>query len=164
MTLYISASGGPITAAHSGHLPNVVPVPAAMHVDTDPCPLVPIHTVSNPSAKPDACLPKYENKGVSTDQAQKLCVPINESIISMLIKLHSKLSGKVGSYQPLSMCKRQATESVIGDGPFFIAKVLDKMSRSSTDCAKSIEEVYKSLIPKDAGSGKKRDTAKEEER
>ncbi|KAK3103122.1 hypothetical protein FSP39_016629 [Pinctada imbricata] len=158
------ASGGPITAAHSGHLPSVVPVPAAIHVDSDPCPLVPIHPVSSSSAKHDTSLPKYESKGVSTDQAQRLCVPVNDSIISALIKLHSKLSKKTGSYVPLSMCKRQTSDSVIGDGPFFVAKVLDKMSRLSTDCAKSIEESYRILVPKDASSGKKRDTAKEEDR
>lgn len=73
--------------------------------------------------------------------------------------------GQSCSYVPLSQSKRQMSDSVIGDGPFFVCKLLDKMSRSSTDCARAIEDVYTSLNPKEvSGAGKKRDTAKDEER
>ncbi|XP_052682389.1 E3 ubiquitin-protein ligase ubr3-like [Crassostrea angulata] len=152
-------TAGPITAAHSGALPTgLVPVPVSSHH----------HRVAQKShqtaAKSDS-VPKYENRGVSTENAQKLCVPINECIISMLIKIHAKLMGQSCSYVPLSQSKRQISDSVIGDGPFFVCKLLDKMSRSSTDCARAIEDVYTSLNPKEvSGAGKKRDTAKDEER
>lgn len=83
----------------------------------------------------------------------------------MLMKIHSKLTGRSCSYVPLSQSKRQMSDSGIGDGPFFVCKLLDKMSRSSTDCARAIEEVYTSLNPREAsGSGKKPDNVKDEER
>ncbi|XP_061179951.1 E3 ubiquitin-protein ligase ubr3-like [Saccostrea echinata] len=152
-------TAGPITAAHSGAVPtSLVPVPVSGH-----CHLV-THKSHQATGKTDS-VPKYENRGVSTEHAQKLCVPINECIISILMKIHAKLTGRSCSYVPLSQSKRQLSDSVIGDGPFFLCKLLDKMSRSSTECARAIEEVYRSLQPKEAsGVGKKRDTAKDEER
>jgi hypothetical protein len=158
IVLFIDTAG-PITAAHSGAVPTgLVPVPVSGH-----CHLV-TQKAHQSTSKSDS-VPKYENRGVSTEHAQKLCVPINECMISMLMKIHAKLTGRSCSYVPLSQSKRQVTDSMIGDGPLFVCKLLDKMSRSSTECARAIEEVFTSLSPKGAsGAGKKRDTAKDEER
>ena len=79
-----------------------------------------------------------------------MIVDIKESIVSLLVKLHSKLSGKPNSYVPLGM-REGATghsESRIGDGPHFIGVVLDKVSEASLECAHIIEDTYQAGLPK----------------
>lgn len=146
---YFSVSGGPITAAHSGQIPavNPVPVPTEIEFDNDPFPLVPIHKLPTPTSAKHASS-QYENKGVGTDKAQYTNVPINESIISLLFKLHAKLSGKEEQYIPLSRSNRSIGDAPIGDGPYFIGRVLDKLSQQSTTCARNIEELYSVTSPK----------------
>ncbi|KAJ8313482.1 hypothetical protein KUTeg_008043 [Tegillarca granosa] len=162
--LFFSAAGGPITAAHSGHLPSLplVSMTTEVPMDTDPYPLVPIHSISSQSSSKPAEMPKYENKGVSTDQSQKVTVQVNESIVSLLVKLHSKLTNKQCSYVPLSVSNRQSNNSLIGDGPHFVAKVLDQICKANIECAKHTEEVYRTLLPKD--SPKKKESHDKEER
>ena len=72
-------------------------------------------------------------------------VNIEESIISLLIKLHSKISGKPGSYRPNF---EDTTDSRIGDGLFFISKVLNKLGRYDSGARCNIIETLKSLYPK----------------
>ncbi|XP_052094995.1 E3 ubiquitin-protein ligase UBR3-like [Mytilus californianus] len=145
----LSISGGPITAAHSGQIPavNPVPVPTEIEFDNDPFPLVPIHKLPAPTSAKHVSS-KFENKGVETDKAQYTNVPINESIISLLFKLHAKLSGKEEQYIPLSRSNRSIGDAPIGDGPYFIGQVLDKLSQQSTSCARNIEELYSVTSPK----------------
>lgn len=156
----VSGSGGPITAAHSGHIPShpaIVPMPSG-----SPYPVVPIHSLSSHSGAKTSDKPKYESKGVCTETAPPVPIAINESLISLLIKLHFKLSGKTGSYVPLSMCKRLPSVSRVGDGPHFVTNLLDKMSQQSSDCAKLIEETYRQLVPKDGEDRKQKASHKEE--
>ena len=160
--LFISVSGGPITAAHSGQIPvvNPVPVPTEIEFDNDPFPLVPIHNLPGPtSVKHDS--PQFENKGVETEKAQHTILPINESIISLLFKLHAKLSGKEGQYVPLSRSNRSISDAPIGDGPHFVGRVLDKLSHQSTSCARTIEELYSVMSPQKEC---KEDSTKDDER
>ncbi|KAG1697720.1 E3 ubiquitin-protein ligase Ubr3 [Nymphon striatum] len=74
---------------------------------------------------------------------------VNESILSLLIKIHCKLSdGKRNSYVPLSKQippKNEEEESRIGDGPHFIGQLLNKISRL-IGCNK-IESICRSLWP-----------------
>ncbi|CAL4116468.1 unnamed protein product, partial [Meganyctiphanes norvegica] len=63
-------------------------------------------------------------------------VEVEESIISLLIKLHSKMTGKPNSYRP--DFSKQREDSRIGDGPFFIAKVLNKIGSYDPGCRQSI--------------------------
>ena len=73
---------------------------------------------------------------------------INESIITLLLKLHSKLSGKPDSYSPISQrskdpklagsCSQAYQDCRIGDGCFFIEKVLDKICDLDAHCEQFI--------------------------
>ena len=70
---------------------------------------------------------------------QRSVVNVNENIISLLLKLHSKLSGKPDSYIPLSergasdsdnvreTASQEYRDSRIGDGCFFIEKVSSRL-------------------------------------
>ncbi|XP_069111047.1 E3 ubiquitin-protein ligase ubr3-like [Argopecten irradians] len=157
----IMSSGGPITAAHSGHIPShptLLPMPSE-----GTFPVLPIHSLSSHSgAKTNDNKPKYESKGVSTETAPPVTIPINESLISLLMKLHCKLSGKAGSYVPLSMCNRLPSTSRVGDGSHFITCLLDKMSQQSSQCAKLIEETYQQLVPKTEEGGKQKSGKKDD--
>lgn len=55
--------------------------------------------------------------------SQRATKPINESIVSLLIKLHSKLSSGV-FYKPMFGV---SSETRIGDGPYYIGLLLNKM-------------------------------------
>lgn len=74
---------------------------------------------------------------------------VNESILSLLIKIHCKLSdGKRNSYVPLSNqipSSNEEEESRIGDGPHFIGQLLNKISKL-IGCAK-IESICRTLWP-----------------
>ena len=76
-------------------------------------------------------------------------VTINESMVSLLIKLHNKLSDEEGSYVPLSMRGEMLDDTkLVGDGPFFVGRVLDSLSAKDSKYATAIEKVYKDLMPK----------------
>lgn len=76
-------------------------------------------------------------------------VQVNESLISLLIKLHNKLSDKEGSYIPLTT--RGGTidpSNHVGGGPFFVGRLLDSICAKSGRCSQVVEAVYKDLLPK----------------
>lgn len=69
-------------------------------------------------------------------------VRVNESIISLLLKLHSHLSGIPDSYNPEEEEEGDSTavhEAPIGDGPYFIGKLLKKMSTADSTLKSCIE-------------------------
>ena len=89
-------------------------------------------------------------------------VYIHESIISMLLRLHSKFSGSADSYRfqdadgkpqeeegqaSTSTTPVKVVESRIGDGSFWIAKVLDKLSRLHPRVRQSIRSTRMALWP-----------------
>ncbi|CAH1789984.1 unnamed protein product, partial [Owenia fusiformis] len=110
--------------------------------------------------------PQVEHKGVSTDdtEIQPTIIAVNETIISLLIKLHSKLSGNPGSYQyrPDKPCAK------FGDGPIVIARVLDTIGDADTENARIIKDLCHQLTPEPAAAekhkGKKVGLSKEERR
>lgn len=95
---------------------------------------------------------------------------VGESIISLLLKLHSQLSGVPDSYNPeLSATSDEAgsssnsssasasspssssstgSESRIGDGPFFISRLLQKIAALDPICKQSIIETRNRLWPR----------------
>lgn len=97
---------------------------------------------------------------------QPQTVKVGESIISLLLKLHSQLSGVPDSYNPelsissdneaASSSSSAATssssstnnESRIGDGPFFISQLLKKISGLDPMCKQSIIETRNKLWPR----------------
>ena len=71
---------------------------------------------------------------------------IGETLISLLLKLHSKLSGQDGcSYIP--DFEPDPVDSRIGDGVFFLSKVLNKLGRMSCHVKSSILETRQRLYP-----------------
>ncbi|XP_071532346.1 E3 ubiquitin-protein ligase Ubr3 isoform X3 [Panulirus ornatus] len=92
-------------------------------------------------------------------------VAVEESIISLMIKLHSKLTGKPNSYRPNFT---DTTDSRIGDGPFFIAKLLNKIGRSDPSAKQGILDTISCLYGKreedSSASSEEEARAREEKR
>lgn len=96
-------------------------------------------------------------------------IQIDESIISLLLKLHSQLSGTLDSFslddneedegmagddcsstssEPSnSSLFPNSNEPRIGDGPFFIGNLLRKIARTDETCARNINEIRQKLWP-----------------
>lgn len=96
---------------------------------------------------------------------QPQSVKVGESIISLLLKLHSQLSGVPDSYNPeqSTMLDNEASsssssssstsssspnESRIGDGPFFISQLLKKIVDLDPMCKQTIIETRNKLWPR----------------
>lgn len=72
-------------------------------------------------------------------------IVVNESIISLLLKLHSQLSGRLDSF---SLDEPAVdTQEPIGDGPYFIGRVLRKLAALDSRCATAIAHVRHTLWP-----------------
>lgn len=103
--------------------------------------------------------------GTPNSEADSLV--IDECILSLLLKLHSQLSGCLDSFslddepdtessmdtdeastsgQHLETLGQQST-SRIGDGPYFIGNLLKKIARSDEKCAKAINDIRHKLWP-----------------
>ncbi|RVE45885.1 hypothetical protein evm_009484 [Chilo suppressalis] len=72
-------------------------------------------------------------------------IPVNESIISLLMKLHSQLSGKLDSFS-LEETPPENDEP-IGDGPYFIGQVLRALAQLDARCGAAIQHVRHTLWP-----------------
>lgn len=68
----------------------------------------------------DDFLERWALTSSSTSNLTHTPVPVEESILSLLLRLHSKLSNEPDSYRPGPIASGR-----IGDGPFFIKRVLD---------------------------------------
>ncbi|XP_052267250.1 E3 ubiquitin-protein ligase UBR3-like [Dreissena polymorpha] len=145
----LAGPSGPITAAHTGHIPSFHLSPLTT---TSGNPQPSILTVL-PSTS--GTRPKFETRGVTTERQRTKIVAINESLITILYKLHSKLSGKSNSYAPPSVCGNGTGMENGGNGEFYVKKILDKLCQSSTDCARAVEDLYQANKPKEAGTSKK---------
>lgn len=68
-------------------------------------------------------------------------IRVNETIISLLLKLHSHLSGIPDSYNTEEEEDENGAtmEAPIGDGPYFIGKLLRKMSLADSTLKTYIE-------------------------
>ncbi|XP_069676263.1 E3 ubiquitin-protein ligase Ubr3 isoform X3 [Periplaneta americana] len=100
------------------------------------------------------------------------CVEVNESIISLLLKLHSHLSGNPDSYNPdetnntsssgnSSTSSNESADSRIGDGPFFVAKLLRRIAALDSHCRESIHETRNRLWPQKQEEGEEEQKERE---
>lgn len=80
--------------------------------------------------------------------SSKRTITINESILSLLLQLHSKLSEKPDSYQPKSKTGCGTKESRIGDGVLFVERLIDVIASSSYEKMKEIQTIRQRLWPK----------------
>lgn len=107
-----------------------------------------------------------KRRQVESSSSNPPTVKLNESIISLLLKLHSQLSGVPDSYDPDEIVDTDQ-DSVIGDGPFFIAKLLRKMAALDSSCHNNIKETRLKLWPPQQESEreqKQRENKEREER
>lgn len=95
-------------------------------------------------------------------------VVIDESIIALLLKLHSQLSGTLDSFSleddnddtdsivddditsseaTNSSHLPNSTELRVGDGPFFIGNLLRKIAKADSACAQNINQIRQKLWP-----------------
>lgn len=91
-------------------------------------------------------------------------IKIDDSIISLLLKLHSQLSGTLDSFSLDDASSSEEGESSmdagessqlypnscelrIGDGPYFIGNLLRKIAKADEKCAQSINEIRQRLWP-----------------
>lgn len=96
-------------------------------------------------------------------------IKIDDSIISLLLKLHSQLSGTLDSFSldddesssvdesdegessmdagESSQLYPNSCELRIGDGPYFIGNLLRKIAKTDEKCAQSINEIRQRLWP-----------------
>lgn len=110
----------------------------------------------NPS-RSNGEIPEQSSISVQANDQHRSVVSVNESIISLLLKLHSKASGRPDSYTPLAERKNNPTlrnsttqeyiDSRIGDGCFFIEKVLDKICSLDSACEQFIKVTRTQLWP-----------------
>ncbi|XP_029716977.1 E3 ubiquitin-protein ligase Ubr3 [Aedes albopictus] len=120
--------------------------------------------------------PRHKRRNIeasrdSTHEADT--VLIEESILSLLLKLHSQLSGALDSFsledddastedhgddermdQDEDSCSSSSqqrrikvSESRIGDGPYFIGNLLRRIARLDASCARKIDDIRHALWP-----------------
>lgn len=89
-----------------------------------------------------------------SSSSQPPTIRIGESIISLLLKLHSQLSGMPDSFNLDSVASTSEAEnsdrpeSRIGDGPYFIGQLLKKIAKLDPMCRNSIVETKNKLWPR----------------
>ncbi|XP_053987373.1 E3 ubiquitin-protein ligase Ubr3 [Hylaeus volcanicus] len=98
----------------------------------------------------------FKRRELLSGQMQPKTVKVGESIISLLLRLHSQLSGVPDSYNPdqsatadneasSSSAAAQPKESRIGDGPYFIAQLLNKIANLDPMCKDTIVDTRNKL-------------------
>ncbi|XP_064072729.1 E3 ubiquitin-protein ligase Ubr3 [Vanessa tameamea] len=70
---------------------------------------------------------------------------VNESIISLLLKLHSQLSGRLDSFSLEE--PPPPSQEPIGDGPYFIGSLLHKLAALDARCAASVQQLRRTMWP-----------------
>ena len=87
-----------------------------------------------------------------SSESKRAVINVNESIVSLLLRLHSKYSGRPDSYVPKQhrygvSATEDYIQSRIGDGCFFVEKVLDKICDLDEACAESVSSSRQLLWP-----------------
>ena len=101
--------------------------------------------------------PPFMSQQQLPNSSHRSVVSINESIISLLIKLHSKLSGRPDSYTTRVERSKipslahtitdEYAESRIGDACFFVEKTLDKICNLDSACDHAVKATRAHLWP-----------------
>ena len=104
----------------------------------------------------------------AANKKERGVIVVNESIISILLKLHSKYSRRPDSYVPLPersgfSVTPEYRKSRVGDACFFIEKVLDLICELDDACLQSIVMERKSLWPHYHAREAEKDEEKERE-
>ncbi|XP_054287000.1 E3 ubiquitin-protein ligase Ubr3-like isoform X1 [Macrosteles quadrilineatus] len=87
-------------------------------------------------------------------------IEANESIISLLLKLHSHLSGAPDSFNPDEL--EVDRDSRIGDGAFFVGKVLRRIMEIDSFCRDNVVQTRERLWPRQPEEGEAERREREE--
>lgn len=111
---------------------------------------------------------RRRRRNLETSSDESNTIQIDESIISLLLKLHSQLSKTLDSFSledneedETMPCEDSSTSSEpsnsslfpnsseprVGDGPFFIGNLLRKIAKADETCAQNINEIRQKLWP-----------------
>ncbi len=107
--------------------------------------------ITTPDGRRLATLAQSPSSSSSSSTSATVTI-VNESMISLLLKLHSKYSNRFDSYVPLDQrsgatVSREYRESRIGDACFFVEKLLDRICETDEQCRASVEGWRKQLWP-----------------
>lgn len=80
--------------------------------------------------------------------SNKRTVNVQDSILSLLLQLHSKLSEKPDSYKPKENVSLEELNSRIGDGVMFVDRLLNQVVISGGDNLNAIQNVRQKLWPR----------------
>lgn len=106
-------------------------------------------------------LPAPPGAGGRNRPAARTSVAFGESIVSLLLKLHSKLSDQSDSYRLPSDAELETmTESRVGNGSFFVGQLLSFIAKKDPLLKQHIVETQSRLWPK----AEEEDTTKVEDR
>ncbi|PVD29744.1 hypothetical protein C0Q70_09000 [Pomacea canaliculata] len=125
------ALGGPITPAQTGLIPSICTFSSNLSYSVS-------STAQPVTATPDMVKPKYISSGLTatcTDRRPEKV--LDESIISLVIKLHNRMTSTSSFYQPATSQASQTTS--IGDGAFYMARLLDYFHSSFGPAAQHIQ-------------------------
>lgn len=143
-----TGASGPITAAHSGQIPSHLPSLSAGSSGSQPS-ILTVHPSWGQT------LPKYEPCGVSSKQTRTHRIPINESLLTILLKLHTKLAGKSKPYVPPSVSAQPSSGDNDSSGAYYVQRVLNKLCQQNAECARTVEDCYNNQQSKEGASAKK---------
>jgi len=90
------------------------------------------------------------------------CVETNESIISLLLKLHSHLSSAPDSFNTDEPEAERDRDCRIGDGPFFVGKVLRRIMELDSFCKDCVVQTRERLWPRQPEEGEAERREREE--
>ncbi|KAG7308931.1 hypothetical protein JYU34_006202 [Plutella xylostella] len=101
---------------------------------------------SEPASEQPATPPPQMSIEQSPEQSEDQSIPVNESIISLLLKLHSQLSGRLDSFS-LDDEPPPTDNEHIGDGTHFTGRLLRRLGGLDARCAAAIQRARRSLWP-----------------
>ena len=64
----------------------------------------------------------------------------------------------------MSRSRRSAADGSVGDGAFYVQRLLDRLCQQSTDCARTLEDICRVQSPKGSSSKKGKCPIDNEER
>ncbi|XP_019758460.2 E3 ubiquitin-protein ligase Ubr3 isoform X2 [Dendroctonus ponderosae] len=109
----------------------------------------------------------YRPKKSPTELPEDPTLEIQESIISLLLKLHSKLSGILDSFDP----DDEEIDYLVpddkvpcGDGPFYVGKLLKRIAVSDKSCYDYIQRTRKEIWPSNVEKEKAKQMRQNKER
>ncbi|GFT69321.1 e3 ubiquitin-protein ligase ubr3 [Nephila pilipes] len=96
------------------------------------------------SSESDSCSGEQRYHSFSN----KRTIDVHESILSLLLQLHSKLSEKPDSYKPKENLSSNELNSRIGDGVLFVERLLNQIIASGENHLSAIQIIRQKLWPR----------------